>query len=89
VAPASSFPIADAAPSEEKVTDYDRIHFKIYLRILDAAQQGAPWEEVSAVVLGIDPVREPARAKRAYDTHLARAQWLANKGYKGFLEGPA
>lgn len=84
-----SIPVADAAPSEEHVTDYDRAHFKVYLRMLDAASQEAAWEEVSRIVLGIDPSREPARARRAYDTHLARAQWLANKGYKDFLAGPA
>ncbi|QGM99891.1 DNA -binding domain-containing protein [Methylocystis parvus] len=82
-------PIADIAPSDEHVTDYDRAHFKVYLRMLDAAKEGAAWEEISSIVLGIDSVREPARARRAYDTHLARAQWLANKGYKDLLAGPA
>ncbi len=81
--------IADAAPSDEHVTNYDRVHFIIYLRMLDAAKDGAAWEEVSSIVLGIDPLREPARAKRAHDTHLARARWLAKKGYKDFLAGPA
>ncbi len=87
--PSKNFPIADAAPSDEHVTDYDRAHVKAYLRMLDAAEEGAAWEEVSSIVLGIDPLREPVRAKRAYDTHLARARWLANKGYKDFLAGPA
>ena len=85
--PERSLPIADLAPSDEQVTAYDRAHFKIYLRMLDAAQEAAAWEEVSSILLGIDPFREPARAKRAYETHLARAQWLANKGYKDLLAG--
>lgn len=87
--PTNSQPIADLAPSDEHVTDYDRAHFKVYLRMLDAAKEGAAWEEVSSILLGIDPHREPIRAKRAYDTHLGRARWLANKGYKDFLAGPA
>lgn len=87
--PDRTLPIADVAPSDEHVTAYDRAHFKIYLRMLDAAKAAAAWEEVSSIVLGIDPLREPARAKRAYETHLARAQWLANKGYKELVAGPA
>ena len=87
--PEHTYPIADVAPSEEFVTAYDRAHFKIYLRMLDAAKEAAAWEEVSKIVLGIDPSREPARARRAYDSHLARAQWLANKGYKELVAGPA
>ncbi len=87
--PANSHPIADAAPSDEHVTDYDRVHFKVYLRMLDAAKEGAAWEEVSSILLGIDPLREPVRAKHAYETHLARARWLANEGYKDLLAGPA
>ena len=89
MSPWNSDQIADIAPSDKHVTDYDRVHFKVYLRMLDAAKEGAAWEEVSNIVLGIDPVREPTRAKRAYDTHLVRARWLANKGYKDFLAGPA
>lgn len=89
MSPKNSDPIADIAPSDEHVTDYDRAHFKVYLRMLDAAKEGAEWEEVSRIVLGIDPSREPARARRAYDTHLLRARWLANKGYKDLLAGPA
>jgi hypothetical protein len=78
-------PIADLAPSEARLTDYDRSHVVVYLRMLDALKDGAPWEEVSRIVLGLDPLREPARAKAAYDTHLARAQWLTKQGYKEIL----
>ena len=84
--PTSPTPIADCAPSEAALTDYDRSHFTIYMRLLDAAKECAPWEEVSRIVLGVDPLVEPARAKRAYDTHFARAQWLIGAGYKEFLK---
>ncbi len=79
--------IADVAPTDDHVVDYDRAHSIIYLRLLDAAKEGAAWEEVSKIVLRIDPAREPERAKRAYDTHLQRAKWMATSGYKDFLDG--
>ena len=81
-------PIAEAAPSEPRVTDYDRAHAALYLRLLDAANEGAPWEEAARVVLAMDPTREPARARSAYDSHLARARWLAAQGYRDLLHAP-
>ena len=79
--------VADVAPNDDQVVDYDRAHSVVYLRLLDAAKEGADWEEVSKIVLGIDPAREPERAKRAYDTHLQRAKWMTTRGYKDLLEG--
>ena len=59
------------------------------MRLLDADAEGADWHEVSKIVLHIDPVREPARAKRAFDTHLARAKWMTEHGYRHLLRGGA
>jgi len=28
-------------------------------------------------VLHIDPIREPVRARKAFDSHLSRAKWIA------------
>jgi len=56
-----------------------------YLRLLDAAADGAPWEEVARIVFELDPVLEPERARRAYETHLARARWLTEHGYRRLL----
>ena len=44
--------------------------------MLDAAEDSADWREVSVIVLQIDPEREPDRARRAWETHLARARWM-------------
>jgi hypothetical protein len=85
VSSSSSAPVADLAPSEAHLTDYDHTHLAIYLRLLDAAKEGAAWEEAARIVLGIDPIRQPKRAKRAHDTHLARARWLSEHGYRDFL----
>lgn len=85
VSPSNSLPIKDVAPSEPHVTEYDREHITIYLRLLDAAEDKASWEEAAQIVLGIDPAREPERARRAHETHLARARWLSAKGYRDLL----
>jgi hypothetical protein len=87
VPPTKASSVADVAPTDDHVVDYDRAHSVVYLRLLDAAKEGAAWEEVSKVVLGIDPDREPERAKRAYDTHLQRAKWMTTNGYKDLLQG--
>lgn len=78
--------VADAAPTEARLTDYDRAHLPIYMRLLDAADANAPWDEAARIVLGIDPTREPDRAKRAYDSHLARARWMIDHGYRHLLQ---
>jgi hypothetical protein len=76
---------ADAAPTDEMLTPYDHEHAIMYLRLLDADAEGADWREVAQIVLHIDPDREPVRAQQAYDSHLARAKWLARHGYRHLL----
>jgi len=71
----------DAAPSGSQITDYDRGHMKLYLRLLDAAADGADWREVVSTMFGLDSSREPERARRVYDSHLARARWMTTDGY--------
>ena len=77
--------VADHAPSGPALTDYDEDHAVTYARMLDADAEGADWREVSRIVLHIDPEQEPARARRAFDSHLARAQWVARHGYRELL----
>ncbi|WP_432280463.1 hypothetical protein [Tropicimonas omnivorans] len=57
-----------------------------YLRLLDANAENAPWDEVARIVLGLDPVEEPQAARRAYETHLKRAQWMTEAGHKLLLQ---
>jgi hypothetical protein len=77
--------VADAAPIERVTTTYDYEHMITYLRLLDADKQGADWREVARIVLHIDPAREPARARNAFDSHLARAKWMTEQGYRHVL----
>jgi hypothetical protein len=64
------------APSDRYLTGYDQQHLVTYLRLLDADAEGADWQEVAKIVLHIDPEHESDWAKRAWESHLARAKWL-------------
>jgi hypothetical protein len=77
--------LADEAPSANTLTDYDEEHLITYRDLLDAERDGAEWDEAALLVLCIDPIREPARARRAWETHLARAKWLAEHGFGRLL----
>jgi hypothetical protein len=78
-------PVADQAPTADWLTDYDRDHLRLYLRLLDAETDGADWMEVALVVLKIDPIGEPGRARSAWESHLARAKWMTARGYRHLL----
>jgi hypothetical protein len=80
-----SSPVADQAPAADFLTDYDRDHLRIHLRLLDAETDGADWMEVALAVLEIDPIREPGRARGAWASHLARAKWMTVRGYRHLL----
>lgn len=85
--PALDPDVADVAPNESVLTTYDEQHLVTYWRLLDAEAAGADWKEVARIVLHIDPDREPVRARNAFDSHLARARWMADHGYRHLLRG--
>jgi Uncharacterized conserved protein (DUF2285) len=76
---------ADEVPHEHALTTYDLEHLVTYMRLLDAETDNADRTEVARIVVHIDPSREPARARRAWDTHLARAKWMTQRGYHHLL----
>ncbi|MCR6629212.1 MAG: DUF2285 domain-containing protein [Magnetospirillum sp.] len=78
--------VDDEAPVGSRITPYDKAHFVTYLRLLDAEAEDADWEEVARIVLHRDPQVEPARTKRCWASHLARAQWMTREGYRRLLE---
>lgn len=78
--------IADVTPSGCVLTEYDKLHLITYLRLLDADAEGADWQEVVKIVLHIDPAREPERARRVWESHLARAKWITENGYRHLLD---
>jgi hypothetical protein len=67
------------------LTPYDKEHAITYIRMLDADAEGADWRDVSRIVLHIDPDHDVQRARRAFDSHLARAKWMSREGYKHLL----
>jgi hypothetical protein len=81
--------VADTAPTESGLTVYDEEHIITYLRLLDADAAGADWRRVARIVVHIDPVHEPSRARHAFDSHLARAKWMTEHGYRHLLRGGA
>lgn len=82
-------PVSDLAPDDGNLTGYDEQHLVTYLRLLDAEADGVGWEEVAKIVLRIDPACEPDRARRAWESHLARAKWMTENGYRHLLRGGA
>jgi hypothetical protein len=81
--------VADVAPTDSVLTAYDEEHVTTYLRMLDADVEGADWREVAKLVSHIDPEHEYDRAKCAFDTHLTRAKWMTEHGYRHLLRGGA
>jgi hypothetical protein len=81
--------IADSAPAGAALTVYDEQHLPTYLRLLDAETDGVDWRAMTQTVLRIDPDQEPERARKAYESHLARAKWMTECGFPQLLRGGA
>jgi hypothetical protein len=85
---AANSPIAAYASVAEKVefsdviTLYDRQHLVTYARLLDADRHGIDWREGAQIILLQDPETQPKRVWRCWDTHLARAKWIATTGFQ-------
>jgi hypothetical protein len=82
-------PVADVAPVEAFLTGYDMDHLVTYLRLLDADADGAAWREVARIVLNLDVEKDQDRAKRVRQSHLARAKWMTEIGYRQLLRDGA
>jgi len=79
----------DAPPVSATLTAYDETHLASYIRLLDAAEEGASWQEAVLIIFGVDPTQNPARSKAMYDSHLARARWMTESGYRQLLRPPS
>ncbi len=82
----TKLPFEENPPLTARVNAYDEAHLATYLRLLDAAEEGADWREVVQIVFGLDPDADLDRARRIHDTHLARARWMTESGYRHLLE---
>ena len=72
----------DEPPESTALTAYDREHMVLYLRLIDSATDGADWREAVSILFGINPQCEPERARHVHDSHLARARWMTEQGYR-------
>ena len=72
----------DEPPSSQALTSYDREHMALYLRLLDSVRDGADWREAVQILFGLDPERDPQRCRLVHDSHLARARWMSESGYR-------
>jgi hypothetical protein len=82
-------PIAENAPDEPFLTAYDMSHLVTYLRLLDADADGADWREAASIVLNLEVEKEPERTKQVWQSHLTRAKWMTETGYRHLLRGEA
>ena len=78
----------DSPPDSARLTAYDESHLATYLRLLDADIEGANWREAVRIIFGLDPDADPVRAQLVHDSHLARARWMTEVGYRHLLEPP-
>lgn len=75
----------DEPPPGQGLTPYDREHMTLYLRLLDAARDGADWREAVKILFGLDPDLDPQRSRHIHDAHLARARWMTECGYREII----
>jgi len=75
----------DDPPQCGELTTYDREHLKTYLRLLHAEADGACWQEAAEVIFGLDANEDPNRTERVYLSHLARAKWMTENGFRHLL----
>ena len=78
----------DGPPLTDRVNAYDEAHLATYLRLLDADEEGADWRDAVRIIFGIDVEADPERARRIHETHLARARWMTEIGYRHLLHPP-
>lgn len=78
--------LVDQPPASEQVTEYDLAHRITYLRLLDADAEGADWREIARIVLDLNPDDDEKQARKTYDSHLARARWMTEAGYRDLLQ---
>ncbi len=81
-------PIADEVPWSDSLTAYDDGHLAVYLRLIKMSKAGVPDDELCRQVLGIDPAREPERARTVLARHMKRARWMTETGYRELARRP-
>ncbi|WP_245430202.1 MULTISPECIES: hypothetical protein [Mesorhizobium] len=58
-----------------------------FTRILDACADNASVEQIADLILAIDPILEPVRARKVVRSHIDRANWMVTSGSKHLFGG--
>lgn len=74
------FLIADLAPTDASVTEYDQAHFLTYARVLDADRNGLDWATGLKTILYRDFGDDFHAGKSCWDSHVSRAEWIVGDG---------
>ena len=72
-------------PESDTLTDYDMKRLSLYIRLLDADANRVEWRTSAKSLFEIDPAGDEDRAHRMYESHLARARWMTEHGYRHLL----
>lgn len=80
--PMTTHDFMDEPPAGSALTSYDRAHMALYLRLIDSWRDGADWREAVRALFGLNPEDEPERCRHIHASHLARAQWMSEQGYR-------
>lgn len=79
-------PLVDvSAPTDPTVTAYDERRFPLYIQLLDADVAHVSWEEIAGSVLGLNVKADATAARYTWRSHLARAKWMTEVGYRQLL----
>lgn len=84
---AEKMDIQETVPWSDRITGYDKEHFTLYMKLLNASSDGTDELEMAQSIFGVDPVASPKFAKNIVGSHLARANWLLVEGYKELFAG--
>lgn len=77
----SPYPVVrDVAPTASEITPYDQQHFLTYARLIDAERGGGDWRDGAREILLCDIDCDVPRARRCWQSHLARAHWIVTAG---------
>ena len=85
-ASSKSHPLTERAPAVKCLTPYDEAHLVTYLRLLDANASGAADADLAQIILDDNPALSGPQARRAAASHLKRAVWITQEGYRDFLK---
>lgn len=73
-------------PQGDDMTAYDEQNLVTYLRLLDAEAEGADWREIVRIVFEIEPDADTEHARLIFSSHLARAHWMRDGGFRHLLQ---